>query len=433
VRNEVIYNTIDELGLIDLFNSIDDFYMMDIVDQLTVFKKTKTAILETQEIFEDFLYDKEDYLEKVEDQFSSLQKATINYQGDNNNYIKMNCFVVYIYQYLKTMECVKNSLARINIKSKYLSDLYQNSIKFINSKLYNDMKTENITAYEAMERTLEVYYYKGKTGGLSKTKTNTYNDLLREIGEKLKIQIDNRITPNRHVSVFNDLRGLSNLFDEETNLIKTFYNKYKTLTFIDFNEYQNKFKHYLLLKRFYRYLKKANIPITKAIINEERIIDIRGMYDITLINREFEIIPNDFKVDKDSCFRILTGTNGGGKTSYIRAIGLNIVFFHATGFVFADYANLPLIDDIHTLFSLKKEQDLSKFKHDLKQMELISKKSKTNSMLLLNEVFSGSSDELIISKTASVLDELIESKKFVVFVTHSKAISNYVKNKNLPI
>lgn len=145
MRNEVIYNTIDELGLIDLFNSIDDFYMMDIVDQLTVFKKTKTAILETQEIFEDFLYDKEDYLEKVEDQFSSLQKATINYQGDNNNYIKMNCFVVYIYQYLKTMECVKNSLARINIKSKYLSDLYQNSIKFINSKLYNDMKTENIT------------------------------------------------------------------------------------------------------------------------------------------------------------------------------------------------------------------------------------------------------------------------------------------------
>ena len=60
-----------------------------------------------------------------------------------------------------------------------------------------------------------------------------------------------------------------------------------------------------------------------------------NVYDVTLIEKSETIVPNDVDMSTEENFFFITGANGGGKTTYLRTVGVNLMLFLAGCPVFA--------------------------------------------------------------------------------------------------
>ena len=117
---------------------------------------------------------------------------------------------------------------------------------------------------------------------------------------------------------------------------------------------------------------------------------------------------------------IITGANTGGKSTFLRSVGLAHVMMQAGMFVSAEsFASEPC-DGIFTHY--KREEDAAmesgKLDEELSRMSQIVDKVKANSLLLFNESF-GSTDEREGSEIAGqIVKALLERNVKVFFVTH---------------
>ena len=62
------------------------------------------------------------------------------------------------------------------------------------------------------------------------------------------------------------------------------------------------------------------------------------------------IVPNDADFTENEPFAFLLGANGGGKTTYLRALGVNLIFFLAGCPVFAKEAEIYPFDIVLSHF-----------------------------------------------------------------------------------
>ena len=86
-------------------------------------------------------------------------------------------------------------------------------------------------------------------------------------------------------------------------------------------------------------------------INTDGILDIKAgrhpVVERTLADTTF--VPNDAYMNgDDSAMLIVTGPNMGGKSTYMRQVALIVLMAHMGSFVPAEYANIPLVDNVYT-------------------------------------------------------------------------------------
>ncbi len=129
----------------------------------------------------------------------------------------------------------------------------------------------------------------------------------------------------------------------------------------------------------------------------ERRANIRGLFDpiyfreANVWNLKHEdkkqVVTNDISFDDSAGFYILTGANNGGKTTFVRAVGICQVMAQAGLYVPAGYCEISLCDCIYTHFP-KEEQvgiDASRFTTEIKEFKEISDSITSRSLLLMNE------------------------------------------------
>jgi len=144
-------------------------------------------------------------------------------------------------------------------------------------------------------------------------------------------------------------------------------------------------------------------------------------YDITLLpSCNNEIVPNDINFTKVSKQFFLIGKNGGGKTTYLRTVAVNLIFALAGAPVFARNASVFPFRHLVTYFPISAETGISEGRlgEEMTRFNQQSKAFGKYSFIFLNEAFSSTSDE---KGTSIALDsaELIRQKhSFMLFVTH---------------
>ena len=118
---------------------------------------------------------------------------------------------------------------------------------------------------------------------------------------------------------------------------------------------------------------------------------------------------------------LLTGSNMSGKTSFIRAIGLNIITGLTINTCFAKSISFPLTrifsairisDDLMQNKSYYFEEVLT-----IKEM-ILESNSKTNNIFLLDEIFKGTNTVERISAGKAVLSSLAKENNIVLVSTH---------------
>lgn len=145
----------------------------------------------------------------------------------------------------------------------------------------------------------------------------------------------------------------------------------------------------------------------------------RGLYDVGLALRQGHAVGNDLEAEgRNPIF--ITGANRGGKTTFLRSLGLAQVLLQAGLFVGAAAFEGSLARGLFTHFKREEDSALEagKFEEELRRLSGIADHLRGGALLLLNESFAATSEAEGSVLGAQVVRALTEQGVRVVFVTH---------------
>ncbi|HBP5919952.1 DNA mismatch repair protein MutS [Pseudomonas aeruginosa] len=148
--------------------------------------------------------------------------------------------------------------------------------------------------------------------------------------------------------------------------------------------------------------------------------DFEGLYDICLaLNMQRAVVGNDLPGDGCRLF-VVTGANQGGKSTFLRSIGIAQVMLQCGLFVPAKRLRANLCDGLYTHY--KREEDTSmkrgKLDEELARMSDIVDHLSPRSLLLCNESFAATNEREGSEIARQVVRALAETGVKTVFVTH---------------
>jgi DNA mismatch repair ATPase MutS len=179
------------------------------------------------------------------------------------------------------------------------------------------------------------------------------------------------------------------------------------------------------ISHFFQRMQNKGFPLSfPGIIpaDSDKDLNIRAMYHplLTCFSKLEGVVPNDMETTANQNVRLITGANNNGKTSYITGLGLCQVLYQAGMPVVAQEANMKVKDKILThyvhLADIKANQ--SRFAHDCDRVLKLIGDISHDSLILCDELFTGTApqDGEIVSNL--VLNTLIQTGATLFFITH---------------
>ena len=146
----------------------------------------------------------------------------------------------------------------------------------------------------------------------------------------------------------------------------------------------------------------------------------QGLYDLCLsLNMKDRVVGNDVAADHTTLVMI-TGANRGGKSTFLRSIGLAQLMMQCGMFVPAESFRANVCDGVFTHF--KREEDASmrsgKLDEELKRMSGIVDQLRPYSMVLCNESFASTNEREGSEIARQIVRALTEREVKVFYVTH---------------
>ncbi len=152
----------------------------------------------------------------------------------------------------------------------------------------------------------------------------------------------------------------------------------------------------------------------------ERRFTCRGLYDATLaLTMGKRVVGNDVAADgKELC--LITGPNRGGKTTFLRGVGLAQLMMQAGMFVPAEAFSANLASGVFTHFPRDEDKTIEsgKFEEELKRMRTIVEHLRPHALLLCNESFAATNEREGSEIARQVVSALLEKQVKVFYVTH---------------
>ncbi|WP_321796014.1 MutS-related protein [Caballeronia sp. J97] len=145
-----------------------------------------------------------------------------------------------------------------------------------------------------------------------------------------------------------------------------------------------------------------------------------GLYDVCLALRvEKPVVPNDGDAPQAEIF-VITGANEGGKSTFLRSIGVAQILMQAGMKAGARTFSANVANGVFTHY--KREEDASmtsgKFDEELVRMNALADHIKQDSMVLFNESFASTNEREGSEVARQIVRALVEQRVKVLFVTH---------------
>jgi len=212
-------------------------------------------------------------------------------------------------------------------------------------------------------------------------------------------------------------------FEDTLRKAESLLAPYRTLNLQDMIEYGYEIRFFLEIRDLCEEAEKRGIPHCYPGISDQPTFVAKDLYDITMIYHENNIIPNDAWFSEEEPFFFLTGANGGGKTTYLRAVGANLILATAGCPIFATDGKVYPFATVLSHFP-EDERFVSggRLENELKRAEKILSSDK-DAFLLFNESFS-STDEFRGGEELQNVGDTVRTKGFSgLCVTHFHQVS----------
>jgi DNA mismatch repair ATPase MutS len=159
-------------------------------------------------------------------------------------------------------------------------------------------------------------------------------------------------------------------------------------------------------------------PVPAAV--SERVHSFSGLYDVSLtLTMKHKVVGNDVTAVNKNLV-IITGANQGGKSTFLRSIGLAQLMMQSGMFVPAKSFSANVCDGLFTHY--KREEDVAmksgKLDEELKRMSDIVDNITSNPLLLFNESFAATNEREGSETARQIVSALLEEGVKIFFVTH---------------
>jgi hypothetical protein len=158
----------------------------------------------------------------------------------------------------------------------------------------------------------------------------------------------------------------------------------------------------------------------EAAVAGEKALSGHGLYDVCLgLTTTDPVVGNDVEADHKSLV-LITGANQGGKSTFLRSVGLAQLMTQAGMFVAADSFRTTVCDGVFTHYKREEDETLEsgKLDEELARMSEIADQIGPNCLLLCNESFAATNEREGSEIARQVVMALVEAGVRVMFVTH---------------
>jgi DNA mismatch repair ATPase MutS len=166
--------------------------------------------------------------------------------------------------------------------------------------------------------------------------------------------------------------------------------------------------------------KKAPVSFPLPVAPDERRHTFQGLYDVCLaLTMGQKIVGNDANADRKDLV-IITGANQGGKSTFLRSIGLAQLMMQCGMFVPAESFCANVCEGLFTHYARKEDTTMKsgKLDEELSRMSNIVDNITSNSMVLFNESFAATNEREGSEIARQIVHALLEKRIKVFFVTH---------------
>ena len=252
---------------------------------------------------------------------------------------------------------------------------------------------------------------------LYKTPAKKENLLERIISKKTSVysfNIDHRnFYEVRMLSAIKEqgLNNVANSLAQSVDYIKSFFNLLRT-----------ELAFYIGCLNLHEQLTQMGglVSFPKPATFNKREHSFGGLYDISLaLTVKKKIIANNLDADHKDLV-IITGANQGGKSTFLRSVGLAQLMMQCGMFVAAESFSANIYDGLFTHY--KREEDTTlksgKLDEELSRMNDIVGNLTSNSLLLFNESFAATNEREGSEIAKQIISALLEKGVKIFFVTH---------------
>ena len=255
-----------------------------------------------------------------------------------------------------------------------------------------------------------------------------------------------KITNNEITKVSNNIISYS---DKISQLVLTSYTKFMNDFITNNNERLNNIIKYLTrvdiaaccAKNAFEYCYvRPNIDTEKT-ERKSSFISMKNMRHpiIERIQDDIEYVGNDLELNQDGI--LLYGINASGKSSFMKAIGLNIIMAQAGMYVAAESMSYYPYNSIFTRISGMDNiyKGMSSFTVEMTELRNILQRCDKYSLVIGDEICCGTESISGISIVASGIDTLIKKGSCFIFASHLHeltkitCISKHIKDKSLSV
>ena len=141
-----------------------------------------------------------------------------------------------------------------------------------------------------------------------------------------------------------------------------------------------------------------------------------------------KVIPITIELDRNACALVVSGPNAGGKTVALKTAGL-LVAMAMSGLPVpaSDGTTIPVLDALHVLIGDDQSvlEHLSTFSAYLVRLKRIVTKATNRSLVLLDELGSGTDPEEGAALAAATMEHLLEIGALLIVTTHLSALKGF--------
>ena len=257
--------------------------------------------------------------------------------------------------------------------------------------------------------------YKNKVDGIVHSISGSQFTIFIE--PKEIIGLKNEIAENESLEQIEITKILTELSNKILPFIDVISNDYKTLVKLDF----------IFAKAKYANDIKGTLPI----LNDNGVINLKNARH-PLIKAK-DIVPLNINLGVDFTSLIITGPNTGGKTVSLKTVGLLELMALSGLFIPADEnSSIAIFDNIFADIGDEQniEQSLSTFSSHMTNIVYILNHITSKSLVLFDEICTGTDPIEGANLAISILDTLLASKVRVIATTHYPELKRYALSKS---
>lgn len=179
---------------------------------------------------------------------------------------------------------------------------------------------------------------------------------------------------------------------------------------------------YISCLNLYEQLAQIEEPVSfpLPVLSAEKRNSFKGLYDVCLaLTKKQKVIGNSVDLDGKDLV-IITGANQGGKSTFLRSIGLTQLMMQCGMFVPAEFFCANTCERLFAHYKRKEDVTMKsgKLDEELCRMSDILDNITANSIVLFNESFAATNEREGSEIARQIVSALVEKGVKVFFVTH---------------